>query len=43
MEKLTFCAALERNLLLMEFIEIVMKDAYVTNTERVETNQWRDR
>jgi len=31
-----FCAALERNLLLVELIETVFKDAFVTRAETLE-------
>jgi hypothetical protein len=37
-----FCAALERNLLLVEFMERVMRDAYVTHAENLELFQWAD-
>lgn len=37
-----FCAALERNLLLVEFMERVLNDAYVTHTEKLEAYQWDD-
>jgi len=36
------CAALERNLLLVEFFERVLHDAYVTHTVKLETYQWSD-
>lgn len=38
--QVAFCAALERNLLLVEFIETVVKDAYVTRAEKLEPYQW---
>ena len=37
-----FCAALERNLLLVEFMEGVVRDAYITHTEQLEVFQWMD-
>ena len=40
--QVAFCAALERNLLLVEFIERVLRDAYVTHAEKLETYQWMD-
>jgi hypothetical protein len=40
--QVAFCAALERNLLLVEFIETVVHDAYVTRSERLEPYQWTD-
>ncbi|RLA40625.1 MAG: DUF1819 domain-containing protein [Gammaproteobacteria bacterium] len=38
--QVAFCAALERNLLLVEFMERVMRDAYVTHTEKLAVFQW---
>ena len=38
--QVVFCAALERNLLLVEFMERVMRDAYVTHAEKLEVFQW---
>lgn len=38
--QVAFCAALERNLLLVEFIETVVKDAFVTRAEKLEPYQW---
>lgn len=35
-----FCAALERNLLLVEFMETVVKDAYVTHSETLAPYFW---
>jgi hypothetical protein len=40
--QVAFCAALERNLLLMEFIETVLKDAYITRSEILETYHWNE-
>jgi hypothetical protein len=40
--QVAFCAALERNLLLVEFMEQVVADAYVTHTENLEVYQWHD-
>jgi len=38
--QVAFCAALERNLLLVEFMERVLSDAFLTHTEKLETYQW---
>lgn len=40
--QVAFCAALERNLLLVEFMERVVNDAYVTHAEKLELYQWDD-
>lgn len=40
--QVAFCAALSRNLLLLEFLETVMADAFVTQVERLEPYQWDD-
>jgi hypothetical protein len=40
--QVAFCAALERNLLLVEFIETVLKDAFVTRAEVLEPYHWGD-
>ena len=40
--QVAFCAALVRNLLLMEFMERVVADAYVTHAEKLEVYQWHD-
>lgn len=40
--QVAFCAALERNLLLVEFMERVVNDAYVTHAEKLEVYQWDD-
>jgi len=37
-----FCAALERNLLLVEFMEKVVGDAYASHAEKLEPYQWTD-
>ncbi|EPJ48516.1 MAG: hypothetical protein OFPII_05740 [Osedax symbiont Rs1] len=37
-----FCAALERNLLLVEFMERVVSDAYATHAEKLEHYLWID-
>jgi len=38
----TFCAALERNLLMVEFMERVVRDAYAAHAEKLEHYQWTD-
>ena len=40
--QVAFCAALERNLLLVEFIEAVLRDAYLTKAEHLEPWHWHD-
>lgn len=40
--QVAFCAALERNLLLVEYIETVLKDAFVTRAEVLEPYHWGD-
>lgn len=40
--QVAFCAALARNLLLVEFLETVVADAIVTRAERLEPYQWDD-
>ncbi|MGK0547423.1 DUF1819 family protein [Halomonas cupida] len=40
--QVAFCAALARNLLLVEFLETVVADAFVTQAERIEPYQWDD-
>ncbi|WP_280545998.1 MULTISPECIES: DUF1819 family protein [unclassified Halomonas] len=40
--QVAFCAALARNLLLVEFLETVVADAFVTQAERLELYQWDD-
>ena len=38
--QVAFCSAMERNLLLVEFMERVVRDAYVTRAEKLEFYQW---
>jgi len=40
--QVALCAALERNLLLVEFMETVVRDAYVTHVEKLEQFHWSD-
>lgn len=40
--QVAFCAALARNLLLVEFLETVVADAVVTQAETLEPYQWDD-
>ena len=40
--QVAFCAALARNLLLVEFLETVIADAFVTRAETLEPYQWDD-
>ncbi|OLO12626.1 hypothetical protein BTW10_03955 [Chromohalobacter japonicus] len=40
--QVAFCAALARNLLLVEFLETVVADAFVTSAETLEPYQWDD-
>ncbi|MDA9064391.1 DUF1819 family protein [Pseudomonadales bacterium] len=40
--QVTFCAVLARNLLLVEFIERVVSDAYVTHTEQLTHYNWSE-
>ncbi|MGM0985105.1 MAG: DUF1819 family protein [Pseudomonadota bacterium] len=40
--QVAFCAALSRNLLLVEFLETVVADAFVTHAETLEPYQWDD-
>lgn len=40
--QVAFCAALERNLLLVEFIETVLRDAYLTRAEVLDPWRWGD-
>jgi hypothetical protein len=40
--QVAFCAALARNLLLVEFLETVVSDALVTQAETLEPYQWDD-
>jgi len=40
--QVAFCAALERNLLLVEFMETVVRDAFVMRAELLEPWHWND-
>ena len=40
--QVAFCAALERNLLLVEFIETILKDAFVTRAGVLESYHWAE-
>lgn len=40
--QVVFCSALERNLLLIEFIETVLKDAFVTRAGVLEPYHWNE-
>jgi Putative inner membrane protein (DUF1819). len=40
--QVSFCSALERNLLLVEFMEDVVMEAFVTHTEKLNQYQWDD-
>ena len=40
--QVAFCAALARNLLLVEFMERVVRDAFVTQVEKLQLFQWSD-
>lgn len=40
--QVAFCAALESNLLLVEFMETVVRDAFVTKVERLDNYNWPD-
>lgn len=40
--QVAFCAALERNLLLVEFMETVLRDAYRSRAERLDAFVWTD-
>lgn len=40
--QVAFCAALARNLLLVEFLETVVADAFMTQSERLEPYHWDD-
>ena len=40
--QVVFCSALERNLLLVEFIETVLKDAFVTRAGVLESYHWNE-
>lgn len=40
--QVAFCAALERNLLLVDFMETVVRDAFVTRAELLEPWRWNE-
>lgn len=40
--QVAFCSALERNLLLVEFVETVLKDAFVTRADSLEAYHWNE-
>lgn len=40
--QVAFCAALERNLLMVEFMEGVVRDSYITHAKRLEPWQWNE-
>lgn len=40
--QVAFCAALERNLLLVEFMETVLRDAYISRAEHLDAFVWAD-
>jgi hypothetical protein len=40
--QVAFCGVLERNLLLVEFMETVLRDAYTTRSERLDSFIWLD-
>ena len=40
--QVVFCSALERNLLLVEFIETVLKDAFITRAGVLESYHWNE-
>lgn len=40
--QVAFCAALERNLLLVEFMETVLRDAYRSRAEKLDAFVWTD-
>jgi len=40
--QVAFVSVLERNLLLLEFMESVVKDAYAAHVEKIELYQWAD-
>lgn len=40
--QVAFCGALERNLLLVEFMETVLRDAYVARSEKLDAFMWAD-
>ena len=40
--QVAFCGALERNLLLLEFMETVMRDAYISQAQQLDSYIWSD-
>ena len=40
--QVAFCGALERNLLLVEFMETVLRDAYLSRAEKLDAFVWAD-
>lgn len=40
--QIAFCGTLERNLLLVEFMETVLRDAYISRAEKLDTYVWSD-
>lgn len=40
--QVAFCGALERNLLLVEFMETVLRDAYISQAEQLDSYVWSD-
>ena len=40
--QVAFCSALERNLLLLEFMETVMRDAYISQAQYLDSYIWSD-
>ena len=40
--QVAFCGALERNLLLLEFMETVMRDAYISQAQYLDSYIWSD-
>ena len=40
--QVAFCGALERNLLLLEFMETVLRDAYTSQAEQLDSYVWLD-
>lgn len=40
--QIAFCSALERNLLLVEFMEAVLRDAYISRAEKLDAYHWAE-
>ena len=40
--QVAFCGALERNLLLVEFMETMLRDAYISQAEQLDSYVWSD-